>query len=110
ADENVGPAIVVEIEEAAAPSQILRMQAKSGLEGGIFEAPVALVAIERGCISGKIGFQNVEVAVEIVISGRDSHARLWFPVGAKHATGFQPHLNEFAVLLVLVHQGLGGIV
>ncbi len=38
ADQNVGPAIVVEIEKAAAPAQILRVRAQPRGEGGIFES------------------------------------------------------------------------
>ena len=88
----------------------LRVQAQSGLEGGVFEVPVALIVIERRRVAGEIGLDDVEIAVEIVIGGRDAHAGLRLAVGAEHAACFQPDLDELAVLLVLVQQRLSGIV
>ena len=38
ADEDVGPTVVVKIEEAAAPAEILRMLAETGLERGVFKS------------------------------------------------------------------------
>ena len=37
ADQDVGPSVVIEIEEAAAPAEKLRMRTEAGGEGGVFE-------------------------------------------------------------------------
>src|SRR5256885_8104868 len=38
ADEDVGPTVVVKIEKAAAPAEILRVFAEAGLERGVFKS------------------------------------------------------------------------
>ena len=47
----------------------LGVQAEAGLKGLVLEAPIALIAVERRRVAGEVGFQNVEVAVEVVIGG-----------------------------------------
>ena len=102
ADEDVGPAVVVEVKPAATPSQVLRVQAEPGLEGCVFEAPVALVVIEGRRVTGKVGLHDIEVAIEVVIGGSDSHAGLWLAVGAEDATSFETNFGEGTVLVVAV--------
>src|SRR5712692_919412 len=109
ADQDVGPAVVVEIEKAASPAEIFGVEAEAGGEGGVLEAGAAEIVIERGCVAGEIGFYQVEVAVEIVVGGRDSHARLGLAVRAKGATGFERDVDKLAVLLVLVARAGGGV-
>src|SRR5260370_30908015 len=45
ADQDVGPAVVVEIEKAAAPAEIFGGEAESGGEGGVLEAAAAEMVI-----------------------------------------------------------------
>ena len=65
--QKIGPAVIVEVEEHRAPSQILRVQAESGGEGDVVECAVAVVAIEGGGVVGEIGFEDVELAVAIEV-------------------------------------------
>ena len=46
-EEQIGPAVVVKIEEHGAPAEILRVQAEAGGKGDIVEGAVAVAAIER---------------------------------------------------------------
>ena len=110
ADQNVGPAVVVEIEEAAAPAEKLRVRAEAGGEGGVFEGAAAEIVIERRSVAGEIGFHEVEIAIEIIIGGGNAHARLRFAVGTEGAAGFDGDVLESSVLLVVVERAGGGIV
>ena len=108
--QNVRPAVVVEVEKSAAPAQILGVRAQAAGERGIFEIAVAQVVIKRRSVAGKIGFDDVEVAVQIIVGRRNAHACLRLAVGAEYATGFHGNVYEFAILLVLVKRAGGGIV
>src|SRR5216684_6417043 len=110
ANENVGPAVVVEIEKAAAPAEILGVFAEAGLVGGIFEIGATEIAVERRSVAGEIGFDEIEIAIEIVIGGRDAHAGLGLAVGAEGTAGFEGDVGEGAVLFILIEGAGGGIV
>ncbi len=110
AHQNVGPAVVVEVEESAAPAEILGVQAQSGLKGGVLEVRATLVVIQGWSVAREIGFHDVEIAVEIVVGGRDAHAGLRLAVGTEGATGLERDVDELAVLLVLVKRAGGGVI
>src|SRR5207245_5065618 len=110
ADEDVRPAIVVHVEETAAPAEILRVLAETALIGGVLEIRAAEIVVKRRRVAGEIRFDQVEIAVEIVIGGRDAHAGLRLAVGAESATSFDGDVGEGAVLLVLIKGAGGGIV
>ena len=74
ADENVRPAIVVHIEKAASPTQILGVGTQPCSEGGIFKVSVTEVVVKRRRISGKVRLYDIQVAVHVVIRRRESHA------------------------------------
>ena len=63
ASEDVGPAIVIEIEKAGSPAEKARVAPEPGLEGHVFEIVVAQVAIEGRGIAGEVGFEDRELAV-----------------------------------------------
>ena len=88
ANPNVRPAVVLHIENPAAPSQILRVLAEPSLKRRVFKIRAAEVVIERRRVTGEIGFHQIEIAVEVVIRSGNSHARLRLAVGAQRATGF----------------------
>ena len=66
--------------------------------------------IERGRVAREICLHEIEVAVEIVVGGGDSHAGLRLAVGAQGATGFERDVDELAIFLVLVEGAGGGVV
>src|SRR3989442_10075704 len=109
-DEDVGPAVVVHVEKTATPAEILSVPAEASLESGVLETGAAEVAVEGRRVAGKICFDEIEIAVEIVIGGGDAHAGLWLAVGAESATGFDRDVGEGAVFLILIEGAGGGIV
>src|SRR5882757_2025959 len=48
--EDVGPAVVVEIEETYSPSEIFGVYAESGLKDGVVVRAVAVVMVEVSCL------------------------------------------------------------
>src|SRR3989441_4273970 len=104
ANENVGPAVVVHVEKAAAPAEILRVSAESSGESGVLEIGATEIAIERGRVAGEIRLDDVEIAVEVVIGGGDAHAGLGLAVGREGAAGFDGDIGERAVPFVLIER------
>ncbi len=88
ADENVGPAVVVHVKKTAAPAEILRVLAEAALIGGVLEICAPEIVVERRCVAREIRFDEIEIAVEIVIGGGDAHAGLRLAVGAECAARF----------------------
>src|SRR5439155_1759819 len=88
ANEDVGPAVIVHVKKTAAPAEILRVLAETALIGGVLEIRAAEIVVKRRRVAGEIRFDQVEIAVEIVIGGRDAHAGLRLAVGAESATSF----------------------
>src|SRR5207248_6966788 len=89
ADQDVRPAVVIHVEESAAPAKILRVRSKAGGKGGVLETGIAEIAIERGRVAREIALHDVEIAVHVVIGRRDSHACLRLAVGAESASRFE---------------------
>src|SRR2546426_2846257 len=103
-DQDVWPAIVVHIEESAAPAKILRVRTEAGSKSSIFEIRSTQVVVQRRRVSGEIGFDDIEIAVHIVISRGDSHAGLRLAIGAESASRFQRDVHKFAIFLVLIER------
>src|SRR6185312_8202092 len=108
--QDVGPAVVIHIEETAAPAQVLGVQAESRGKSCVFEIRIPTVTVKRRSIAGEIGFDDVEVSVEVVVGGRNAHPGLWFSVRAQNTSGFDAYIFELSVLLVLIESAGGGIV
>ena len=103
-DQDVWPAIVVHIKKSAAPAKVLRVRAEAGGKSCIFKIRAAEVVIKRRRVSGEISFNDIEIAVHIVISRGDSHARLRLAIGTEGASGFQRDVHKFAIFLVLIER------
>src|ERR1700683_2799199 len=66
--------------------------------------------IKRRRVAGEVGFHDVEIAVEIVVRGRNAHAGLRLAIGAERAPRLNRDILEFSVLLILVERAGGRIV
>ena len=110
ANEDVGPAVIVHVKKTAAPAEILRVLAETALIGGVLEIRAAQIVVERRRVASEIRFDEIEIAVEIVIGGGDAHAGLWLAVGAESAAGLDGDVGEGTVLFVLIKRAGGGIV
>src|SRR5580700_4735932 len=86
ADENVRPAVVIEIQESATPSEKLRVRAQTRGESCVLKVAAAHIVIKRRRISRKVRLHQVEVAVEVVISSGNTHPRLWLAIRTQRAS------------------------
>ena len=76
-DEEVEKSIIIEIEEAGAPTEKrYGGMAKTGLEGDVRECGAAIVPVESFVVVGKRGDEEIQLAVAIVIAESDAHGGL----------------------------------
>src|SRR4030095_13727360 len=99
-EEQIEPAVVVEIDERGAPPEPPRVQADAGREGAILAEPVAGVGIQRRRIAGEVRLEDVQGAVAIVVADRDAHAGLRLAVLAVGAARADGDVGERAVVIV----------
>ena len=66
--------------------------------------------IERGCVTGKVGLDDVKATVAVIVGDTDAHAGLRFAVGRVSGSGFDSDVGEGAVVVVLVEGGGSGVV
>ena len=67
ADQNVGPAVVIEIYKTSAPAEILGVSAQSSGKCRVLEIRAAQIVVERRRVAGKIRFHNVKISIEVVV-------------------------------------------
>ncbi len=66
-DEEVGPAVVVDVGEHGAPAEGVGVDGEACGVGLVGEGTVAVGVVEGGGVVGEIGFEDVEVAVTVVV-------------------------------------------
>src|SRR4029077_9759447 len=69
ADQNVRPAIVIEIQESATPPEKLRVRAQARGESCVFKVAATQIVVKRWRISRKVRLHQIEVSVEVVVGG-----------------------------------------
>ena len=105
---EVGPAIVVVVDEAAAPGHVLVIDADAGGESDVGESSVAVVVIKVAGIVGEVGLENIEPAVAVVIADGHAHAGLLVAILAVGASRHHGDVGESAVVVVVEQDaGLG---
>src|SRR5947207_6385056 len=79
------------------------------MHGCILEVPITNVSVQNVRIVRKMSLENVEIAVEVEIADRHSHAGLFHPVLVQRHTTHEPLLSKCAVVLVHEQQARRGI-
>ncbi len=74
------------------------------------EVPVAVIAIERVVLVGKVCNVQRGPSGVVVVADGDAHGRLLGAVFADGGAGFQADLIEFSVALIFVEEVRRGIV
>src|ERR1700676_3861265 len=92
--QKIGTGVVIEIEEHRAPSQILRVQSQPRGEGHVIDCAISVIAIERGSVVGKIGAEDVQLAIAIEVGDGASHACLRSSVFVERRAGDYSHISE----------------
>src|SRR5579872_3263542 len=101
-ENQIGPAVIVEVEKHRAPAQILGVQAQAGSESGVGEGAVAIVVVERRRIVGEVGFEDVEAAIAVVVGDGCAHAGLLAAVFVEGGAGGDGYIGESAVAIVAI--------
>src|SRR5437588_1856924 len=110
ADQNVRPAIVIEVKETATPPQKLCVRAQPRCKGGVLKGAGPEVMVKRGCVAGEVRLDQVEIAIEIVVGGGHAHASLGLAIRTEGTPCLDCDVFKRAVLLVVIERAGGGIV
>src|SRR5215472_17182722 len=89
--DDVGPSIVVVIDEPASPGDVLIVDTDTRGKCDITKSPVTVVVIKIAGVVSEVGFKNIEPAVAIVIGYTYAHSGLFvavLAVGAARHHGY----------------------
>ncbi len=76
-EEDVGPAVVVEVGKRTAPLDPGQRVGGQAVEGGVVvERSLPVVVVKRGVLVREIGDEQLGKPVAVDVLGVDSHARL----------------------------------
>ena len=103
-EEDVEPAVVVEVDEPGAPAEPPRVEAEAAGERPVLAEAVPEVGVQRRRVAGEVGLDDVEGAVAIVVADADAHARLRLAVLAVGAAGADADVGERAVVVVAIER------
>src|ERR1044071_216323 len=73
--ENVGPAVIVEVNYPGPPLNVARM-VEARRARGVFKEAATHVLIKRRQVVGKMRLEDVGEAVAVIIADRHAHGRL----------------------------------
>src|SRR5260370_27944300 len=85
------------------------MEAKAGGEGGVVKSAIAVVAIERSGVVGEIGFENIELAVAVVVGNGGTHAGLFAAVVIEGSASGHGEVGEGSVAIVVIEDSGGAV-
>src|SRR3954463_10155558 len=100
--QQIRPAVVVDVEEHCSPSQILRVQPQSSCGSGVGKGPIPVVFIESGGIVGKIRLENIQMPVAVIVRDGRSHPGLLAAILVECGSGGYRHIVERSVMVVAV--------
>ena len=100
-DDEVFPAIVVEIDKSDSPAEEM-IGGEAGALRDVLEELAVLVFEERRDVAGEIGFGDIEEAVAVVVGDGHSHTRLQLAVEVVGDAGGDGGLLEGAIVAVVI--------
>src|SRR5579863_527276 len=107
--KNIRATIVIDIDKHGPPSQIMRVEAEANVEDCCGERAIAIIAIERRGIVGKIRLENVGAAVVIVVSDSRTHAGLFASILIEGHAGLRGDVDEGSIFLVVIKNAGGAV-
>src|SRR5258708_18432928 len=110
-DEQVLPAVVVEVFHANAPSGTAGGErAEAGFKPLIGERASAIVVVEAIDFPGQLGNDDVGLAVVIVVLKDSAHAGKRLAIGGERGAGFESALRERSIAVVVEEELLHAVV
>ena len=98
--EQIGKSVVVEVDHAGAPADVACLNANLCRTSYVLKVALAIVVIEAIGVLCEVGFENIEMAVQIVIADPDSHAGLLHAVFAERHSAQHTFFRKFAFPIV----------
>ena len=99
---DILPPIMVHIHKQDSPSEVLSVGSQPGTVHEFGERAIAIVVEHIRNIVAEVGFDDVDVAVIVVIGCGDAHSCLFLPVLVQGDTRGNTHFLEGPVLLIVV--------
>src|SRR5258708_2194694 len=99
--EQVRPAVVVDVDKERAPTQKLGVGTEPRDIGYVGEGAVPVVVIERGSGIGKVGPDDVQPTVAVIVDCVSTHASFFAPIFVVGHAGFDGDFRECAVAVVV---------
>src|SRR6266480_1133023 len=104
-DEQVLPAVVIEVFQAGAPAGTAGAKCtEADFETLIAERAFAIVVVEPIDFPGQLGNDDVGLAVVVVVLKDSPHAGKRFAIGRKRGTGVESALRERAVAAIAIEK------
>ena len=98
--EQVGQSIVVEVHHAGAPADEAIFHRQPGSPAGFFEIGLAHVVVEVWCIAFEVCFEDIHVAIEVIIAYAHPHSSLFHAIIAKSNSAEHTFLAKGAIVIV----------
>src|SRR6266699_2778172 len=109
--KQVLPAVVVQVFHSNAPAGTAGGErAEAGFEALIGERASAIVVVEAVDFPGKLGNDDVGLAVVVVVLKDSAHAGKRLAIGGKRGAGFERALGKRAVAVVVEEELLHAVV
>src|SRR5580700_4835205 len=103
--QQIRPAIVVEIEKSASPTDEARIPRDAGLHADVLKLALALIPVKRFRLIGKIGAKNREQPFVQIIRRRHPHARQSLAIIVERGAPKQSLVHELPVSLIDIKDG-----
>src|ERR1700744_3642750 len=107
--DDVLPSVVVIIDKPATPRDVTIVNPNPGGKGDVAEGSVAVVVVQVARVIGKVGLEDIEPSVTVVVRDGDAHPGLFVAVVVVGATRHDGDIREGAVMVVLEQNAGFGI-
>src|SRR5947208_9858768 len=110
-DENIGPAIVIGIEESRAPTDVRDAGlSQSGSHTDVVKALRSAVPIKRIRFLREVADEQIQPAIVVEVTELHTHRTLFMAISADGSTREHAHIFKSSVVLIAIQIVRSGIV
>ena len=107
--QQIGQPVVVEIHHAGAPANEAILDRQAGPRAHLFKVGLARIPIQIRRVALEICFENIKPSIEIIITRRHAHSRLFLAIFAVCHAAYRPFFAEGSVMIVHEEKARSGI-
>ena len=100
--QQIGPAVIIEIQKHRPPAEILGVEPETGCGGCVGERAATVIFVKRGCVIRKICFEDVEMAISVVVADGRSHASLLPAIFVESSAGGHRNIRKGPIVVVAI--------